>query len=436
MSATTRRVWSFSAKERRQSERRAALTVAALFVVTGASWVLVTDAVLYRTVQDPVLIARLETAKGWAFVALGGLFLYAVTLRSAARLTRAHATTAAVVESIADGILLLGRDRTIKHANPSALRMLRCEGIGELAGMSADEFSRRFRLSHPDGALIPPDDFVSQRVFVEGGPLRRKSVLHPPGAPELVISATAAAVRDEVGEPPEVVVSVMHDITLSEHLERVRDEFFAAAAHALKTPVTIIQANAQLIARERDPRHAQSTAAIERQCERIDRLVRNLFVIARVRTRSLQLRVDDVDLGPLVDQVAREAGAGSPKHHVRIELARCPRVRADPERIALVVRNLLDDACHSSPAGSTVVVQLDGRGQEAEVLVRHRRRAAEEPACTASGEFDELGIARCASTTVAEAHGGSLGEAADGAERSLWLRLPTAPAAPAARAGG
>src|SRR5262249_1769946 len=156
-----------------------------------------------------------ETAKGWTFISLTSLLLYAVTFLGAARLDRVRRLTAAVVESIADGVLLLGHDRKIAHANPAAQRMLGRPGK-ELIGMDAKECSRPFRVCTPSGALMPPERHISQRVFDEGGPLHDKETLHPPGG-DVVISVTAAGVRMHLGEPAMWVVSVMHDITDSDN---------------------------------------------------------------------------------------------------------------------------------------------------------------------------------------------------------------------------
>src|SRR5204862_1789898 len=197
---------------------------------------------LYAITRNPVLIARVETAKGWTFIALASALLYAVTFRGAARLDRVRRLTAAVVDAIADGILPLGQDRAVAYANPAAVKMLRCP-LPDLLGMTAEEFSRRFHVAYPTGELVPPMQLISQRVFEEGGPLHYKATLYPPGAPELVISATAAGVRIRVGEPAAWVVSVMHDVTDTDHLEQLRDQFFAAAAHSLKTPVAVIKAD-------------------------------------------------------------------------------------------------------------------------------------------------------------------------------------------------
>jgi signal transduction histidine kinase len=422
-------VWPFSAERTRRSEHRLALTVAAAFVGAGVCWVLLTDALLYRLRLDPILVARIETAKGWAFVALAGALVYAVTVRSASWLTRAQAVTSAVVESIADGVLLLGRDRTIVHANPAALRMLGCDRLDDLVGMGAVEFTRRFRLTYPDGSVVPPERLVSQRVFEEGGPLAYKTVMHPPGLPELVISAIAAAVRDEAGEPAELVVSVMHDITHSEHLERLRDQFFAGAAHSLKTPVAVIKANAQLLGRSATPALRRSTAAIDRQCGRIDRLVQNLLVLARHRSRTLQLHPAEVELGPVVEQAVREMATASVEHEVRSEIASSPRIYADQESLVMAFRNLIDEALRTSIAGAPVTVLVrSGGAADAEIGVRYRPLPPEERTVQEYGESDDLGVSRCVSQMIVQAHGGALREEPAGPETTAWVRLPASQA--------
>ena len=196
---------------RARSAHRVAATVTGVFCAAGLAWVFFTDILLYGITRDRTLIARIETAKGWAFIGLSCLLLYAVTFLSAARLDRVRRLTAAVVESIADGVLLLGHDRTIAYANPAAGRMLG-RLREDLIGMTAAEFSRAFRVSYPNGAIVPPDRYISQRAFDEGGPLHYRVTLHPP-AGELAASITAAGVRLEVGAPATWVVSVIHDVS-------------------------------------------------------------------------------------------------------------------------------------------------------------------------------------------------------------------------------
>ncbi len=420
-------MWSALAEHggKGMSERRVALGIAAAFAAAGVAWVLLTDILLYSLTANPTLIGRFETAKGWLFVLFSSVVIYLLVHRSAARIVRARAAMMAVVDSIADGVLLLGRDRHVAYANPAAARMLKCDSAAELIGMSAPVFSRRFRISYPNGALVPPERFASQRVFDEGGPLRYKALVHPPHGHELVISVVAAGVRIRAATTAEMVVSVMHDITDSENLEQLRDQFFAAAAHALKTPVAIIKANAQLMSRKPRVEHADDgMPAIIRQCNRIDRMVQNMLVLSRARSRTLRLQFDEVELAPLVAQVAREMASDGRHNDVHAEVAASPRVLADPERLALVLRNVIEEAQRGSVAGTPVTVRVTQQGDDAEIAIGYRALPIEEGQYAADEEYDNLGIGRSVVETIVEAHGGALRAERSGPEATAYIRLP------------
>jgi PAS domain S-box-containing protein len=406
---------------RARSAHRVAATVTGAFCAAGLLWVLVTDVLLYSVTRDRALIARIETAKGWAFIALSCLLLYTITFLSAARLDRVRRLTAAVVESIADGLLLLGHDRTIAYANPAAARMLG-RRRKDLLGMTAAEFSRAFRVSYPNGALVSPERYISQRVFDEGGPLHYKAILHPPGG-EIATSVTAAGVRMELGAPATWVVSVMHDVSASEQLERVRDQFFAAAAHALKTPVAVIKADAQVLLPLITAEHRRVAASIARQCDRIDRLAQNLIVLARARSQTLELHPSELALGPLIERIAREP-IWSHRHEVRTEVTDTPAIHGDQERLALVIRNLVYEASRLSQADSALTLVTRPEGDRVAVGVRYRPLPWRDRVRETNGEYDDIAIGRCVAETIAEGHGGSLGEDAGETETTSWIYLP------------
>ncbi len=413
-----------SGVRREPSARRVAFTVVAVFITAGITWVLFTDVLLYSLIRDEVLIARIETAKGWAFVGLAALLLYVVTFRSASRLRRARETFFAVVNSIGDGVLLLGPDRRIAYANRAAVRMLRASSMKELIGMGAPEFSRRYRVSFLDGRVVPPDQYVSQRVFAEGGTLQYKALIYPPGGSETVISVTAAGVRTDVTEPAEVVVSVMHDITASERIDRIRDQFFAAAAHSLKTPVAIIKGSSELLSCGKAPELVRPAAMIERQCGRIDRLVENLLVLSRIRTGTLRLYPIELELRPLVEEVAHEMAHAAADHTISTALISGARVHGDRERLAMVVRNLIDDAYRTSVAGAPLTLSMTLHDADIEIGVSYQPISRVVAAIDARRGYDDLGIGRHVTAAVIEAHGGMIGQYTTGAEATAWLRLP------------
>src|SRR5688572_7958630 len=68
--------------------RGIAVRVTFAFVVAGCAWILLTDIVIYRAISDPVMIARLETAKGWGFVAATAVLIYLTVWASVIPLAR------------------------------------------------------------------------------------------------------------------------------------------------------------------------------------------------------------------------------------------------------------------------------------------------------------------------------------------------------------
>ena len=162
------------------SERRAALGIAVAFAAAGVAWVLLTDILLYSLTTNPVLIGRFETAKGWLFVLFSAVVIYVVAHRSAARMVRARAAMVGGRRQHrgrhpAAGPRPARRVReSRRRAHVEVRRRARAGGHG-----SAPVFSRRFRVSYPNGALVPPDQFASQRVFDEGGPLKYKALALP-----------------------------------------------------------------------------------------------------------------------------------------------------------------------------------------------------------------------------------------------------------------
>ena len=410
------------------TERRVAAIVVLVFVIAGCAWVLLSDLLLYSIVHDRAVVARLETAKGFLFVALAALLIYVVTRRMTARLARATRTISAVLESIGDGVLILGPDRTIAYANPASRRMLRTDALDDLHGVGAQEFSRRFHVSYPDGRLVPPDQFVSQRVFDEAGPIRYTAVLRPPGGGEVIVSCTAAGVRSGIESSAETVVSVMHDITAVEHFNRLRDELFSTVAHALKTPIAAIKSASQVASGATAEQARRSTAIIERQCARIDRLVDNLLVLSRIRSGTLQLHAAEVDLSSMVTDIAEEIERFSRGHAIAVHLTARPRVRADPERLAIVLRNTIDGACRSSRADGPITVWLRTMTNDnAEIAISYQPHPSNADEDVEEPTFDDTTVRRYVTTMIVEAHLGTITEQSADGDTTLRIRIPAIP---------
>ena len=409
-------------ERRPRSSRSIALTVAAATIAVGIVWVIVTDIVTYHLIRDHVLLARVQTVIDVVFVVLASVALYFVARFAAARLSRAHAMLVAIVDSIGDGVMVIGPERQIVFANHAAQAMLASK---DLVGVGAPEFVQRFKVSRVDGTLVPPNALVSQQAFEGPVALHAKEVLYPPGRErEVVFLATGAPVQTPDGESTKLVVSVMHDITDNERFEAMRDQFMAAAAHYLKTPVAIIKANVQFLARAASSGVPASLGMMQRQCERIDRLVQNLLVVARARSNSLELHAREMELEPLVRAMARDLTDEQDRRDVQVTIDAHPHVRGDRERLAIVAHNLSQEALQRSQPGSPVHVKLDVTGLEAEIRVAYKPLPVSAQPFSGALEYDDTKLSRFATDTIIKAHGGHSGAELVDREAELWVTLP------------
>jgi PAS domain-containing protein len=404
--------------------RQAAFVVAGAFAVLGITWILTTDVVVYAITDDLRMGEKIHLATDWVFLLVTGAALFWFANHVGTRIHESHGVLQAVVRSMGDGLLILGREHTIVYANPAAVKMLECSDQNQLVGMSAAEFSRHFLVSYPNGALVKPENFASQRAFHEPGALRYRAVLHPGPDDELVILSSAAGVRDDSDDRPALVVSVMHDITADAHIEQMRDRFFSAAAHALKTPVAIIKANVELMARTDAPLHA-SELAVQRQCDRIDRIVQNLLVVSRARTHSLELFPENLDLSPLLESTAGELIGARAATEVETAVVGSAVIHGDPERLHLVVRNLAYEALTAARPRTPLTLRLVPRDHDVELSVHFDPLPVAERTFAGAEDQDDSKLARCATSTIVEAHGGITGEETlDEHDAMLWVRLP------------
>jgi signal transduction histidine kinase len=216
--------------------------------------------------------------------------------------------------------------------------------------------------------------------------------------------------------------------------------FVADASHELRTPLTVIRGQLEVLASQRDP-SGEEVRRVERlvqaEIARISRLVDDLLLLAKTEQTEF-LRIEWIDLvsyvGELWDGMSLLASR-------RFELGPIPpgTLRADPDRLAQALRNLLGNAIeHTSAdrglvrmrvepfAGERIrfIVEDDGPGipldQRERVFHRfHRTDAARDRASGGTG----LGLAIV--RAIADSHGGavSAGESPEGGAR-IELELP------------
>ena len=148
--------------------------------------------------------------------------------------------------------------------------------------------------------------------------------------------------------------------------------FTADAAHELRTPIAAIRAQAQVaLAEADDDARAHALRATLAGCDRATRLVEQLLTLSRLDTGAEPPATARLDLGALARQVVADAAPGALARGQALGLDAGPdcHVQANDALLAVLLRNLVDNALRYSPAGAEVRVAVDRHGDQVRLVV-------------------------------------------------------------------
>ncbi len=147
-------------------------------------------------------------------------------------------------------------------------------------------------------------------------------------------------------------------------LDRARKQFIASASHELRTPIFSLGGFLELLADE-DLDEETRRAFLEQIRGQVDRM-RNLAVelldLSRLEAGAMELRPEPTDVGQLAREVAAEFTPAAARHDSAVTLDLRPdpiELECDPERVAQVLRILLDNALRHTPPGTGVRVSAE-----------------------------------------------------------------------------
>src|SRR4051812_7203402 len=146
-------------------------------------------------------------------------------------------------------------------------------------------------------------------------------------------------------------------------LDRARKQFIASASHELRTPIFSLGGFLELLADEDldDETRRQFLDQLRGQVDRMRKLATELLDLSRLEAGALELRPEPTDVGQLAREIAGEFTPAAHRHEstVVLELDDPIELDCDPERVAQVLRILLDNALVHTPAGTGVRVSAD-----------------------------------------------------------------------------
>jgi two-component system phosphate regulon sensor histidine kinase PhoR len=266
---------------------------------------------------------------------------------------RAKAT--AILDAMVEGVIAVdGHDRILtmnERARAIFGLATRSEGEGFMEVVRNGDLHASLRSSRVTGAGA-----VSHREVRLLAPVVRTVEVN---AVPLVLS----------GDDPGVgVVLVLYDVTDLRRLEQVRTEFVANVSHELRTPLTAIQGYLETLLggalEERE--HARRFLEISfRHTERLGRLLNDLTDLSNIELNKVKLALEPVALDEVIDSVLAimQPRAEARRVTLSAEVARdLPAARADHDRLAQILINLVENAVKYTPEGGRVTVRATAAG--------------------------------------------------------------------------
>jgi signal transduction histidine kinase len=306
-----------------------------------------------------------------AAIAVHNALLYTQLRREEWRMT-------ALLDSVADGILIMAADHTIEHCNPALTRML---GVTEeqVLGRLHEEVIR-----WSSGNLGRKEGITLEQAEADGWPLTPNATLYVEGDLErlgasgerrqpLPVGVTYAPLVMTDGTLMNIIASV-RDITRFREAEELKSTFVSVISHELKTPVALIKGYVSTLRREDATWERQivqdSLAVIEEEADRLTDLIENLLDASRLQAGALSINLTDVALDDLARRIGERFRTQTTRHTIVVDFpTNFPIVMGDEGRLTQVFANLVSNSIKYAPGGE---IHISGRvrgGAHAEQVI-------------------------------------------------------------------
>jgi len=233
---------------------------------------------------------------------------------------------------------------------------------------------------------------------------------------------------------------------LNRLLERLRQAFAAQrafisdAAHELRSPLTALRLQLQLLDRAPDEtERLEARARLGAAVERAIHLVEQLLTLARSEPQDAAMELENVDLAAAAADAIKDTHDLALARKIDLGLEAPPglNVQGDREALRTLVRNLVDNAVRYTPPGGTVQVRCWSAAQRAQLEVSdtgpgippgEKKRVFDRFYRRAAAQEDGTGLGLAIVKAIAERHGAQidLGEAPGGGLR-VAVSFPLAP---------
>ncbi|WP_066757983.1 sensor histidine kinase [Sphingobacterium populi] len=170
------------------------------------------------------------------------------------------------------------------------------------------------------------------------------------------------------------ILLAIEDVTERHVIEKKKDDFIAIASHEMKTPITVVQGNLQLLERmlnkgEVAGYETRLTHAME-SVEKLKRLIINLLDTSQLTSGTKNKMPSVIQIDQIIEQPMREVHSIFNKHEIRVIGDKTLNIVGDKNQLMQVVTNLLTNAAKYSPDATQIVLHIGRVGNYAKISVK------------------------------------------------------------------
>jgi PAS domain S-box-containing protein len=266
----------------------------------------------------------------------------------------------AILEAVADGVLVTGPDNRMTFLNTSVERILGVQA-SQFLGQSLEEFGGLFGAAGSTW-LEAIRRWSSAPATYEAGDTYAEHLELGDGRIALVHLAPVILEGDFLG-----TVSILRDITHEVEVDRLKSEFVATVSHELRTPMTSIKGYVEMLlmgaAGAINENQSHFLDIVKKNIDRLNSLVDDLLDVSRIEAGKVTLAPQPMDLRQMAQdalgEMRRKSDEDKKPMAFSLKAPRAlPRALGDPDRVRQILLSLLDNAYHYTPENGSIQVSL------------------------------------------------------------------------------
>lgn len=256
----------------------------------------------------------------------------------------------AIVQAMADGIVLIEQNQRIVMLNPAAEKI-----IGLNSNDAVGKFATQVFHQPVMGNLLNQAG-NSEKNFIE------RTVTIKVEGREHFYEIEAVPFQDGVEVTGYAVI--LKDVTYFKLMDKKKSEFLSGIAHEIRTPLTSITMGVGILNENSALKDNQGAleliAVIQEETLRLTTLVDELLELSRFESGRTELKIQQLEVATLLERIVASFQIQAKKAQVQLEISVAgdiPAVKWDADKVQSVISNLLANALRYTPVGGRISVK-------------------------------------------------------------------------------